>query len=217
MPGFQVIAEKAALENTGARGLLTVCENVLREFKYELPSSTIRQFVVTRELVANPSIELQRILREPAYEQRAVKRQCVREYERKFATQHNLKITFTDEATEEIIDRAVAADKSVSDLCSELFRDYQFGLNLIKTNSGQSEFLIPKEALENPDKFLSEWVVRSYPHKRLTSPTQAECSRTLYGCVLRFLRTQADYFSESAVWRPSSSSFFTFAAEVASL
>jgi endopeptidase Clp ATP-binding regulatory subunit ClpX len=167
--GLRLIAEKATQENTGARGLLTVCERVLREFKYELPSSTIRQFVVTRELVDNPAGELKRIEQEPAYEQRQVKRQCVREYERKFAERHNLKITFADDAIEELIERSVTADKSVSDLCNELFKDYQFGLNLIRTNSGQTEFIIPRAAIENPDKFLSDWVVNSYPHKQSDS------------------------------------------------
>ena len=51
---------------------------------------------------------------------------------------------------------------STTDLCNELFKDYQFGLNLIKTNTSQTEFVIPAEALADPDKFLSDWVVRSY-------------------------------------------------------
>ena len=161
-PGLRAIAEKAALENTGARGLLTVCERTLREFKFELPSSKIRQFVVTRELVENPPGELQRILNEPTYEQRQVMRQCVREFERKFAEKHNLTIRLADDATEEIITRALAAHKSVGELCRELFKDYQFGLNLVKGNSGQSEFVIPVSALADPDKFLSDWVVSSY-------------------------------------------------------
>ncbi len=160
--GLHAIAENAAAENTGARGLLTVCERGLREFKYELPSSVVRQFVVTRELVEHPDGELQRILKEPAYEQRLIMGQFVREFERKFETRHGLAIRFDDDAVEEIVERAQRAEKSVTELCAELFKDYQFGLNLIKTNTGQTEFLVPKSALANPDKFLSDWVVASY-------------------------------------------------------
>lgn len=160
--GLRVVAEKAASENTGARGLLTVCERALREFKYELPSSSIRQFVVTRELVERPEEELQRILKEPDYERRQLMGQFVREFERKFEDKHGLSIRFADDTTEEIIDRAVKDSKSVTDLCKELFKDYQFGLNLIKTNTGQTGFVIPKTALADPDKFLSDWVVTSY-------------------------------------------------------
>jgi endopeptidase Clp ATP-binding regulatory subunit ClpX len=160
--GLRAIAEQAARENTGARGLLTVCERALREFKYELPSSAIRQFVLTAALVADPVRELHRILSEPASEQHLVMRQCVREYERKFNQRHGLKILFDNAATEELVSRAATERKSVSEICDELFRDYQFGLNLLKTNTGQTEFVIPRAAVTAPDKFLSDWVVASY-------------------------------------------------------
>jgi ATP-dependent Clp protease ATP-binding subunit ClpX len=52
--GLRQIAKLAATEGTGARGLMTVCERALRDFKFELPSSTVREFTVTRELVMNP-------------------------------------------------------------------------------------------------------------------------------------------------------------------
>jgi ATP-dependent Clp protease ATP-binding subunit ClpX len=160
--GLRAIAEQAARENTGARGLLTVCERVLREFKYELPSSNLRQFVVTPPVVERPGEELQRILREPEYEQRQLMRQFVREYERRFAGKHGLTIHFDRETTEEIVNRALAVRKSVTDLCAELFRDYQFGLHLVQANTGQTEFTIPATALAAPDKFLSDLVVGSY-------------------------------------------------------
>lgn len=160
--GLRSIAEKAAVENTGARGLLTVCERGLREFKFELPSANVRQFVVTQDLVEHPHEELQRILREPVYEQREVMRQCVHEFERRFEEKHGLRIKLNDDAVEEIVGRAQQAQKSVTELCRQLFKDYQFGLNLVKNNTGQTEFAIPASALADPDKFLSDWVVSSY-------------------------------------------------------
>src|SRR5271170_5256626 len=103
--GLHAVAEKAALENTGARGLLTVCERALREFKFELPSSKLRQFVITRSLVEHPEAELQRILNEPAYEQRELMRQLVHDFERKFAEKHNLQMRLESDAVEEIVER----------------------------------------------------------------------------------------------------------------
>src|SRR5437763_4794000 len=49
--GLRRIAEKAGNEQTGARGLMTVCECVFREIKFELPSTTVKRFVVTSKLV----------------------------------------------------------------------------------------------------------------------------------------------------------------------
>ena len=51
---------------------------------------------------------------------------------------------------------------NASDLCDHLFKDYQFGLNLIKKNTGQTKFILDTRAIDAPDKFLSELVVQSY-------------------------------------------------------
>ncbi len=60
--GLRRIAGLAALENTGARGLMTVCERILRDFKFELPGSSVRRLVVDRDLVDDPTGSLGRIL-----------------------------------------------------------------------------------------------------------------------------------------------------------
>src|SRR6185295_4162959 len=60
--GLRRIAEMAAEEKTGARGLMTVCERVFRDLKFELPSTHVKRFVVTRELVNDPCAELSKLL-----------------------------------------------------------------------------------------------------------------------------------------------------------
>ncbi|MEM0898301.1 MAG: AAA family ATPase, partial [Verrucomicrobiota bacterium] len=52
------IAERAAEEKTGARGLLTVCERLLRDFKFEIPGTSVSQFTVSRDLVESPESAL---------------------------------------------------------------------------------------------------------------------------------------------------------------
>src|SRR5438132_2686965 len=49
--GLRRIAERASDEQTGARGLMTVCERVFREIKFELPTTHVKRFIVTAELV----------------------------------------------------------------------------------------------------------------------------------------------------------------------
>ena len=57
-----------------------------------------------------------------------------------------------------------AAERHMSSLalCESLFKDYQFGLQLIQKNTGRGEFSLERAAVEDPDGFLSELVVRSY-------------------------------------------------------
>jgi ATP-dependent Clp protease ATP-binding subunit ClpX len=56
---IEKIAEKAAEEKTGARGLVTILEKTFRDFKFELPSTAIRDFSVSANTVENPGEELE--------------------------------------------------------------------------------------------------------------------------------------------------------------
>lgn len=160
--GLQSIARLAAGEQTGARGLMTVCERVFRDIKFELPSSTVKRFVVTGELVQNPAAKLKEILADPNREEHLVARQLVLEFASRFRENHGITIRFTEAAAELLVDEALAKSQSVRDVCASRFKDFHFGLKLITQNSGQQEFVIDRDAVDSPDKVLSDWVVASY-------------------------------------------------------
>jgi len=160
--GLRRIAEIAGDEQTGARGLMTVCERVFRDIKFELPSTNVKRFVVTRELVDHPAAELQKILNDPRQEERLVARQLVDEFARRFQENYALQIRFTEAAAELLVNEALDQGQTVRDLCAKRFKDFQFGLKLIAQNSGQKEFTIDADAVKEPDKILSDWVIASY-------------------------------------------------------
>ncbi len=164
--GLQRIAEKAIAQQTGARALMTVCEKVLRDYKFELPSTGVEEFVVTAEVVDAPDVELKRIIAEPDYNRRTVMCEQVRRYEAQFYTEHQLQIQFDAEATALICERAISEAQTVQQVCDQLLGSYQHGLNLIKQNTGQSTFTFPKTVLENPDEVLEKWIRESYTTKR---------------------------------------------------
>jgi ATP-dependent Clp protease ATP-binding subunit ClpX len=163
--GLRRIAELALDEKTGARGLMTVCERIFREFKFELPSTMVKRFVVTKELVDNPVGELQKLLAEHEKEERNVVRQLVHDFEQRFQDEHKLKISFTEPAVDLLVQLALDQKTHVRDLCATRFKDFQFGLKLISQNTGQNEFTIDRDAVETPDKTLSDMVVASYRGK----------------------------------------------------
>ena len=160
--GLRRIAELANEEQTGARGLMTVCERVFREFKYELPSTSVKRFVVTRDLVDQPMPALAKLLAEHAQDERAVLRQLVNDFAERFTKDHGIQIAFTPAAADRLVALATETGRPVRDLCAERFRDYQFGLKLITQNTGQREFQLDLDAVESPDETLSKWVVTSY-------------------------------------------------------
>jgi ATP-dependent Clp protease ATP-binding subunit ClpX len=160
--GLRRIAEVAGDEKTGARGLMTVCERVFRDFKFELPSTPVKRFVVDRALVDDPSAALKKLLAEHALQERIVMRQLVHDFSRRFQETHGLAITFTDAAADELVAQALAQSQSIRELCATKFKDFQFGLKLISQNTGQKEFTIDADVVATPDKVLSDWVVASY-------------------------------------------------------
>jgi hypothetical protein len=60
------------------------------------------------------------------------------------------------------VERAHTERMKIKDLCAHLFKDYQFGLNLVKKNTGRSHFVLGADAVDAPDRCLSELVVQSY-------------------------------------------------------
>jgi GNAT superfamily N-acetyltransferase len=156
------IAEMAAEEKTGARGLMTICERVFREFKFELPSTQVRRFEVDRATVDQPAQTLARLLQEQAVANQGIGGQLVVEFAERFAQAHGITLQFTPAASARLVTLAAQKEQSVRDLCSELFKDYQFGLKLIVQNTGRTQFTLDVDAVEAPEKVLSDWVVASY-------------------------------------------------------
>ena len=85
-----------------------------------------------------------------------------REFADKFSKEHGLEIIFDEGAVCRLVERAQAERMTMSDLCAHLFRDYQFGMSLIKKNTGQTQFVLNAAAIDATDKFLSDLVVQSY-------------------------------------------------------
>ena len=163
--GLHRIAEAAHIQKTGARALMTVCEKTLREYKFELPSSSVREFVVTERVVEDSVGELKRIMEDANYNRQIVMRERVRRYEEGFQREHRMQIQFDDEATELICQTAIDQGRAPKEICEELLQSYQHGLNLIKQNTGRSEFIFTKAVVENPDDVLERWIRKSYAAK----------------------------------------------------
>jgi ATP-dependent Clp protease ATP-binding subunit ClpX len=159
---LRLLAEAAAKEKTGARGLLTVFEKLFRDYKYYLAGSGLSQLRVTAALVREPKRVLDRLMAEGHKLEAQMLEAGARQFVEKFNREHGLEIVLDEAAVRRLVERAQAERMTMSDLCAHLFKDYQFGLNLVKKNTGQTKFVINAGAVDEPDKFLSELVVQSY-------------------------------------------------------
>jgi ATP-dependent Clp protease ATP-binding subunit ClpX len=160
------VAEKASAEGTGARGLMTVLERLCRDFKFELPSSAIKRFELSAASIEDPVAYLNELKAQNEHRQHAVWLNDIKRFAANFEKQHGYILEFKPLAEEALIKEARAKDRTIQSLCAEKFKDFEHGLTIINRNSGQTVFKLGKLAIEDPDKELSKWVVRSIENSK---------------------------------------------------
>jgi len=86
----------------------------------------------------------------------------IRGFEDEFLRTYGLKIRFLDEAVLELARLALRGAEEPLIVCRKIFQNYHHGLKLVMERTGSQEFLIPKEAVENPEKYLNEMIQQTY-------------------------------------------------------
>lgn len=161
------IATRAEDEKTGARGLVTVWERVLRDFKFELPSLGLPELRVDAALVRDPEGILAQCRTEAAslaVELGAAHAGEVRAFAERFQREHGFELQFDDASFAAAAARAQREGMHVEAMCAKLFKDYPFGLKLVAQSTGEVRFVITPEAIADPDRFVSELVVKACRH-----------------------------------------------------
>jgi ATP-dependent Clp protease ATP-binding subunit ClpX len=159
---LRVVAERAADEKTGARGLVTAWERILRDFKFELPSLGLPHLLLDEALVKEPGQALERCRVEAQTLQADGRSSEVIEFARRFGAEHGLQLSFSGEAVSALVRRAEREGLGVAELCGRLYKDYPFGLRLVATACGEQSFHLDEQAVANPDLYLSDLVIRCY-------------------------------------------------------
>ena len=163
---IMAVAEKASAEGTGARGLMTVLERLCRDFKFELPSSAIKHFELSAATIEDPTSYLDQLKAQNQHRQHDVWLADIKRFAVNFEKQHGYTLEFKPLAEEALIQEAIEKDRTIQSLCAEKFKDFEHGLSIINRNSGQTVFKLGKLAIEDPDKELSKWVVRSIENSK---------------------------------------------------
>ena len=159
---MHVIAGRAAEEKTGARGLVTAWERVLRDFKFELPSLGLGELRINAALVDEPLTALAQCREDAKLFTGDVRGSAVVAYAEAFKRDHGLELHFQADAVRAIVERVEREGVPVEALCKRLFKDYPFGLQLVARNHNTTSFNLGHEAVEDPDRYLSELVASSY-------------------------------------------------------
>ena len=86
----------------------------------------------------------------------------VKQFAARFEEKRLLRLEFTPEAVEALVEGALQAGRNMRDPCALVFKDFEFGLKLAGKNSDPTRFIIDRGVVEAPDQAMSRRVVNSY-------------------------------------------------------
>jgi endopeptidase Clp ATP-binding regulatory subunit ClpX len=140
------VAEVAENSKTGARALVSVWENILTDFQFELPGSNFKKLAVTRELCERPRDMLLKMLEKSPFV----------DYIESFRNEYGIELIL-DEKVQSYIE-AVAKQDNME--VSATIKRLLAGASALNYMDHREPFKITKEMLEDPgyfDKLFTEW------------------------------------------------------------
>lgn len=133
------IAQRAYDLKTGARGLMTVCESILKDLMFDLPQMSGKNTLsITKEALDHP------------------KQMIFSDYVADFQNRYGIQLIFTDEAVEEILSQM---PQDISKYLDQKFEALSAALRLID----QKTFTVTPDYLTNPTEFLQRLVQEKNP------------------------------------------------------
>jgi ATP-dependent Clp protease ATP-binding subunit ClpX len=160
-PGLYRIAQKSYEEHTGARSLVGVCERTFREYKYNLPQSSVNRLELTERLVDHPDEVLEEILKAAKANQLDQMDSEINVIAEEWSKRNGIQIRLHPEAARLLSQRALETGGKLADVFSETFKDYEHGLNLIRRTQGIQQFEITADVVRDPRATLDRWI-RAY-------------------------------------------------------
>jgi len=79
----------------------------------------------------------------------------VESFEQDFQRRNGIRIRFSEEAVDRITEIALEEDGKGCAICSRLSKDYEHGFRLIRDRIGRKEFLLTREAVDDPETYLN--------------------------------------------------------------
>ncbi|RAP33643.1 ATP-dependent protease [Candidatus Marinamargulisbacteria bacterium SCGC AG-439-L15] len=154
------IAHQAFLEKTGARGLGTVLERTFRDYKFELPSTTITTFLVSKTLVSNPQKVLKKLLKDPEKFEKEYFMEDIKTHEKTLSKKLGIQIQFDEDIRDQIITRSKTQKVSIDQTCHDLTDTLLVSILELNTTT-LKKLIITKELISNPITTIKKWAANT--------------------------------------------------------
>lgn len=113
------------------------------------------------DLIVNRMIEKGYDVNTVSEEMVEIQRQ-VEEFERDFQRRTGIDLQFSEEAINRITEIILNEDGKGTGLFSRLSKDYEYGFELIRDKTGQKEFIVTRETVDDPEGYLNRMIREVY-------------------------------------------------------
>ena len=113
------------------------------------------------DLIANRMIERGFDVNAVFEEMVEIQRQ-IEEFEKAFQRRHGIVLRFDEGAMGRISELALEEDGNGVAVCTRVLKDCEHGLRLIRDRAGQREFVITREAVNQPEVYLNQMICEIY-------------------------------------------------------
>jgi len=152
---IEYVAELAENKKTGARALVSVWENILTDFQYELPGSNFKELVVSKELCRAPKDALLKML----------KRSPFVDYIERFKQEFGIDLVFEPGMQDYVEEYAAKNNIQVSEALKRLLR----GASALNYMNIEEKYSISRKMLEDEkyfDEIFTGWYQKRSKNKR---------------------------------------------------
>ncbi len=95
--------------------------------------------------------------------------QQVRRFEDKFYQDHHIQLSFSQEAVDEVMRRALAGGTTARVICEGFAKDLEYALKLVRDRTGKESFQLTLEDLSDLDGYLNRLFQESLQQSFLTA------------------------------------------------
>jgi hypothetical protein len=148
---LRLLAERAAVEKTGARGLLSVIEQALIKFEKRLPTVGVDRLLVTKELIEKPEEVLKQVIFDYA----------IKSFAEQFESQTGVKLSYHKKVLDRLSSEYDEGNGNLGDFLQDKMKDYLYGVKLL----GVSKFEVTESILDDPGGALDRLIKEAYDKK----------------------------------------------------
>ncbi|NRA68759.1 MAG: AAA family ATPase [Pseudobacteriovorax sp.] len=165
---MKAISKLAAEEAIGARGLMTVCERIMRPFKFELPEYLVTELVITEALVQNPEQALIDLMSKLSPRPKPVRadHQFIKAFSDPLYDETGVRLLITDSLSETLSEMPPSDEL---DLYLSIISHYRHGLALLRSKADCNELTLDVSFIEDPIADL-ELNTKRYIESRKSRP-----------------------------------------------